>query len=72
MSDPRFKNIFRNTAKKLLRFSSKALLERVIGFRNLHMGESCYIIGDGISLKYFDLKSLPQKKNYCMQLFHFP
>ena len=27
-------------------------------FHNIHEGETCYIFGDGPSIKYFDLKTL--------------
>ena len=61
MSNLQYNNILRNIAKRLLRSSSSRLLNRVGSFKNRHKGESCYIIGDGISIKYFDLKSLPSK-----------
>lgn len=37
----------------------------------MHEGESCYIIGDGVSLKYFDLLSLPIRKILALNLSIF-
>ncbi|MCB1323578.1 MAG: hypothetical protein KDK35_00015 [Leptospiraceae bacterium] len=51
-------------------FFERLFLPRVIGprrlpeiekFRNIHKGEECYLFGDGISLKYFDLKNFKDR-----------
>jgi len=40
---------------------SKPELNKISKFRNIHKGESGYIFGDGISIKYFDLNSFSDK-----------
>lgn len=32
------------------------LLSKIKKYKNIHKGETCYLIGDGCSVKYFDLK----------------
>jgi hypothetical protein len=39
----------------------KKVLQRNKKFESLHQGESCYIFGNGASLKYFDLKKFADK-----------
>lgn len=50
-----------NTFNKILLnlFSSK--LKRNRKFKDLHKGESCYLFGNGSSLKYYELKSFNDK-----------
>jgi len=48
--------------------------ERILGrnskFHNLHRGESCYLFGNGSSLKYFDLEQFSDRIGIgCGQLF---
>lgn len=40
---------------------TESKLQEVKKFRNIHRGESCYLIGDGVSLKYFDLLNFADK-----------
>ncbi len=40
---------------------AKPELNKISKFRNIHKGQECYIFGDGISIKYFDLKSFADK-----------
>jgi len=47
--------------KKIIARTFETITEKVRRFEGLHNGESCYIIGDGPSIKWFDLKAL---KNY--------
>src|ERR1035437_4354265 len=49
---------FKNTILSIL---AKKVLERNKKFEGLHRGESCYIFGNGASIKYFDLKKLDDK-----------
>ena len=51
---PRILNypLFRLLFTRVTYFQQKRINE----FRDLHKGEHCYIIGDGVSLKYFDLR----------------
>lgn len=46
---------------KLLLYLSQAQLARNRKFKDLHKGESCYIFGNGISLKSMDLKKFKDK-----------
>ena len=36
------------------------VLKRNIYYRNKHKGETCYIFGNGASIKYFDITKLPK------------
>jgi len=44
-----------NLKNKALYLLSKKVLDRNTRFKGLHAGESCYIFGNGASIKYFDL-----------------
>jgi hypothetical protein len=56
---------YQMTSKSILRkiFISfaRAKLSEIQNFKNIHKNESCYLIGDGVSLKYFDLKNFSDK-----------
>lgn len=41
---------------KILRLLSNQELSKNRRFKGIHSGESCYIFGNGVSLKYFDLR----------------
>lgn len=43
------------TFKFLLLLKNKRKISDLINLRDRHKGEECYIFGDGVSLKYFDL-----------------
>lgn len=47
-------------------------LNRILSFKDLHKGEECYIFGDGISLKWFELDSFSDKPAIALNkiLFH--
>ena len=45
-----------NLSNKILFEATKSILARNERFKDIHKGESCYIFGNGASLKYFDLK----------------
>ena len=47
--------------KKFLFKVAKPILNRIYSLKNYHKGESCYIFGDGISIKWFDLSSFSDK-----------
>jgi len=51
--------------KTLLRravpFLARPLLSRIHRYRDAHRGESCYLIGDGVSVKWFDLGAFAGK-----------
>ena len=59
-------NIFN---KILLNFFSRTLKKNT-KFKDVHKGESCYIFGNGSSLKYYDLKLFNEKASIgCGALF---
>jgi hypothetical protein len=55
---------------KILLLLSKQKLRRNKRFKGIHSGESCYIFGNGVSLKYFDLKEFNDRVSIgCNMLF---
>lgn len=50
-----------NLKNNALYFVAKKLIGRNEKFKGLHNGESCYLFGNGASLKYFDLKKFNDK-----------
>ena len=55
---------------KILSTISKKILGRNKKFKGLHQGDSCYLFGNGSSLKYFDLKKFDDKISIvCNGLF---
>ena len=49
---------------------SERILNRNSKFHNMHRGESCYLFGNGSSLKYFDLDQFTDRPTIgCGQLF---
>ena len=51
------KDIFKN----LLVPFAKPVLSKIHQYKDIHRGESCYIFGNGISLKWFDLSNFADK-----------
>lgn len=47
--------------KDILQLIARPELSKIKKYRNLHKGESCYIFGDGISIKWFDLNEFSDK-----------
>ena len=47
--------------KNLLVSLSKPLLSKIHRYKDSHKGESCYLIGDGVSIKWFDLTAFTDK-----------
>lgn len=63
---------FKSFIKKNLLFKiSKPILSKIKNLKNKHQSESCYLIGDGISLKYFDLKSFSNKVSFSLSTLPF-
>ena len=59
-----------NTFNKILLNLFSETLKKNTKFKDLHKGESCYIIGNGSSLKYYDLKLFNEKVSIgCGALF---
>jgi hypothetical protein len=51
----------KSTIKNLLVPLAKPLLSKIHRYKDAHKGESCYLIGDGISIKWFDLAAFSDK-----------
>jgi len=45
----------KDALKDLLALIAKPMLSKVHRYKDIHKGESCYLIGDGVSVKWFDL-----------------
>lgn len=59
-----------NSKNKLLRLLTKNILKVNRKFKSLHEGESCYIFGNGASIKYFDLSQFDDRVSIgCGSLF---
>lgn len=58
--------------KKLIIKFFDPILKRIYLLKNLHAGESCYIFGDGVSIKWFDLNFFSDKPSFALNkiLFH--
>lgn len=62
--------------KSLIRILAVRIFSRRLNtiekYRDLHKGESCYLIGDGTSLKWFDLKTFENKPSIIVgyAMFH--
>jgi len=52
--------------KKLLFKVMDPILSRLGELKNCHNGESCYIIGDGSSIKYFDMSAFSDKPAFSL------
>lgn len=53
--------ILTNILKQFLFYKYKNKIDDFSELRNIHKGQECYIFGDGISLKYFDLSVFNDK-----------
>lgn len=65
------KSIGKKYLKSVFRQVSKPILGRVNKFYNIHKGESCYIFGDGISVKFMVLKLFADKTSFAVNYFPF-
>jgi len=55
---------------RMLFLAVENILRKNKKFKNIHKGESCYLFGNGASLKYFDLKKFKDKPSIgCGALF---
>ena len=65
-----FKKLEMTFINKILRLLSNKTLSKNKRFKNLHSGESCYIFGNGASLKYLDLRKFNDRISIgCNSLF---
>ena len=51
----------KKTLKNVLEKIARPITDKVLNLKGRHKGESCYILGDGISVKWFDLGTFPKK-----------
>jgi len=51
----------KNILKDLLASVSSPVLSKIHQYKDTHRGESCYIFGDGVSVKWFDLGAFSDK-----------
>ncbi len=57
--------------RKIKFFVSNLVARKSKRFRGLHSGESCYIFGDGPSVKWFDLSSFSDLPSICCNFMPF-
>jgi len=50
-----------STLKLFLLYKNKNKINDLINLKDIHKGQECYIFGDGVSLKYFDLSVFGDK-----------
>ena len=57
--------------KKIIFQITKPILNRVLNLKNSHYGETCYIFGDGISIKWFDLSEFSNNISFSLNKIAF-
>jgi len=57
--------------KKLVPYVAKPVLSKIHRFKDVYKGQSCYIFGDGISIKWFDLRSFADKPAITLSFLPF-
>jgi len=57
--------------KKIALKISSPILSKITKFKNKHHGESCYIFGDGGTIKYFDLSLFSDKISFSLGYLPF-
>ena len=63
---------FKTFLKKVIYNIASPILSKIKILKNKHKGETCYLFGDGASIKYFDLSSFSDKISFslCYIPFH--
>jgi hypothetical protein len=64
-------NTIKSRLKNLLFKLCQSELAKIQRYKDIHKDESCYIIGDGISLKWFDLEEFSNKISISLGLIPF-
>jgi len=66
-------NFINNTStfKKIILKVANPVLNSILSIKNIHAGESCYIFGDGISIKWFDLSVFSNKPSISLNKIGF-
>lgn len=57
--------------KKIIDVVAIPVTNKIKKFKDQHKGESCYIFGDGASIKFFDLNSFPKKPAFSLSCLPF-
>ena len=57
--------------KKIILKVANPILSSILSIKNIHVGESCYIFGDGISIKWFDLSAFSNKPSISLNKIGF-
>lgn len=57
--------------KSVLKKIVKPICNNLLKLKNCHKNESCYIFGDGLSIKFFDLEAFPKKITFALNFFPF-
>ena len=52
--------------KKIIYNIASPILSKIRILKNKHEGETCYLFGDGVSIKYFDLSSFADKISFSL------
>lgn len=60
-----------STLKNLLAKIARPKLSKIHKLKGIHQGLDCYILGDGISIKWFDLKNFSNKISIALGLMPF-
>lgn len=60
-----------SNTKKIIFKISKPILNPLLNLKNIHYGESCYIFGDGISIKWFNLSEFSNKISFSLNKIAF-
>jgi hypothetical protein len=63
--------VAKRALKEVLSVVARPATERIGEVRDAHLGESCYIFGDGVSLKWFDLSAFPAKPAFVLSYLFF-
>lgn len=58
-------------AKKLAQIIARPITDKVLKLKNTYRGESCYIFGDGISIKWMNLSLLPRRPSFTLSCIPF-
>jgi hypothetical protein len=61
----------KNALKEILIPIAKPVLSKIHRYKDIYKKESCYIIGGGISMKWFELGSFSDKKSIVIQYLPF-
>ena len=61
----------KNLLKDILALIAKPVLSKVHRYKDVHRGESCYVMGGGITLKWFDLAAFSGKTTIPLAFIPF-